>query len=261
MMRIALLALILMSSAAAAQNNPSYSEVRLIPGYMTERGQYLAGVEIAMAPGWKTYWREPGEGGIPPIFEWSGSVGVTQATIEWPVPQVFETYGLRSLGYYDRVVFPVLFDVAESAQQADLKLALSYGLCSDICIPAYSQTAASMSLTQDMNVDALADARARTTTQADGVTARCSLVPAANAWRLDAQITSSAGLSPDLVAVFETNDPDLWIGTPDAVQQGDGLLFSAPMDWFGEGAFALARDEVRITLVESGRSAVEFTGC
>ena len=84
--------------------------------------------------------------------------------------------------------------------------------------------------------------------------------PAAGAWRLDA-IVEGAAASPDMVAVFEAPDPDIWIGTPDAAEQGQGLLFSAPMDWFGDGAMTLSRDLLRITLVESGVRAIELTGC
>lgn len=255
------LALALMTTGAFAQDVSSYSSVRLLPGYVTDSGQYLAGVEVTMAPGWKTYWRQPGEGGIPPIFDWSGSSNVSAAHIEWPVPEVFETYGLRSLGYHDRVVFPVLFDVVDPAQDTTLNLALSFGLCSDICIPANAMAATAAPMEQVHNAALLADARNHVTEQASGMAITCSIVSAAGAWRLDAELSGDAEISPDLVAVFEANNPALWIGTPDAVEQGDGLLFSAPMDWFGEGAFALSRQDMRITLVESGRSAVELSGC
>ena len=251
----------LSAQAAFAQDPGRPGEVRLLPGHLLENGQYLAGVEISLAPGWKTYWRMPGEGGIPPVFDWSGSSNVSGATVEWPVPRVFDTYGLRSLGYYDLVVFPVLFDIDDAGADADLVLSLSYGLCSDICIPAEARAAIRAPLAEVRNADLLAEARAATTEAAEGISARCAIVPAAGAWRLDALVSGAGPLAPATVAVFEAPDPDLWIGTPDAVMQEDGLLFSAPMDWFGNGAFALSRADVRITLIDSGRSAVELTGC
>ena len=260
MLKIAAITLILSTTAVHAQGVASFSQVRIVPGYMTETGQYLAGVEIDMEPGWKTYWRQPGEGGIPPIFDWSGSSNVISAQVEWPIPEVFETYGLRSIGYKTRVVFPVLFEVIDRDADTALNLSLSYGLCSDICIPANSEASVDVTIDQPQNMPLLQQARQNTTVDATGVSADCAIVPAADAWRLDTVISAEA-LSPDMVAVFETNDPNLWIGTPDAVEQGAGLLFSAPMDWFGAGAFALSRDDVRITLIRSGISAVELTGC
>lgn len=261
MHKVAIALLLLSAPAVQAQNVNAYSDVTILPGHMTASGQYLAGVQITMAQGWKTYWRQPGEGGLPPVFDWSGSSNVTSATVEWPVPEVFDTYGLRSLGYHDSVVFPILFDMSDPQADARLRLSLDYGLCSDICIPAHSEASALLPAGQVHNAQELARARRDTTRQASGLVADCAVVPAADAWRLDATVRADHPLERDLVAVFETADPNLWIGTPDAVEQGDGLLFSAPMEWFGDGAFAMSREDMRITLVSSGRSAVELTGC
>ena len=250
----------ILSGQAVAQDVSDFSRVSVVPGHVLASGQYLAGVQITMAPGWKTYWRQPGEGGIPPVFDWSGSRNIAGHVVEWPVPEVFDTYGLRSLGYHGTVVFPVLFDLIDPNAETVLDLALSFGLCSDICIPAYAEASSPAPLDTVYNAGPLAAARATTTAPATGVIARCAVVPAAGAWRLDTEVAGGA-TTPGMVAVFETPDPDLWIGTPDAVEQGDGLLFSAPMDWFGDGAMALSRDRIRITLVESGVRAIELTGC
>ena len=69
---------------------------------------HVAGLTIRMAPGWHTYWRAPGDAGIPPDFNWSGSANVRDVRVHFPVPEVFEDNGLRSIGYMDQVTFPLL---------------------------------------------------------------------------------------------------------------------------------------------------------
>ncbi|WP_316013438.1 protein-disulfide reductase DsbD domain-containing protein [Roseobacter sp. HKCCA0434] len=254
------LALFVAAATAQAQTDNPYSQVRIVEGHMLADGRYLAGVEIALAQGWKTYWREPGEGGIPPFFDWSTSTGVAISAVEWPVPEIFETYGLRSLGYRDRVLFPMIFDVLGDASEAELRLSLDYGLCSDVCIPATATATLPVDLDARRNEAALAAARH----QGNGpqsVEVACDVVPAAGAFRLDALARLDGMADARTVAVFETPDPDLWIGTAERVEQGDGQLFSAPMDWFGDGAFALSRETINTTFVNSGEWVVTVEGC
>jgi len=74
-----------------------------------------------LAPGWKTYWRAPGDGGIPPRFDWQGSENLGGAEFHWPVPQVFHENGLRSMGYYDSVVIPVEVSVPNAGAPARMR--------------------------------------------------------------------------------------------------------------------------------------------
>ena len=77
----------------------SFVTGRLIPGTKQEDGSRLAGLRLSMEPGWKTYWRSPGEAGIPPRFDWSASANVDSVEVLWPRPQVFTSFGLRTIGY------------------------------------------------------------------------------------------------------------------------------------------------------------------
>ena len=64
-----------------------HSRARLLSGDR-KGGEWLAGIEIALDPGFKTYWRNPGESGLPPRFDWSGSENVKSVDIRWPAPRV-----------------------------------------------------------------------------------------------------------------------------------------------------------------------------
>lgn len=132
----------LLSTAAAADTatesawaNGYNSRVRLISG----AGR--AGVELVMPPGWKTYWRMPGDAGVPPSFDWTGSVNVAKVEVLYPAPHRMVDQGGTAIGYKDRVIFPLAITPVDPVKPVDLALALEYGVCKDICIPAEAKLA------------------------------------------------------------------------------------------------------------------------
>ena len=65
------------------------------------------GLEFRMAPGWKIYWRSPGDAGFPPTIDWSRSTNLAAVAIDWPVPQRYEIFGLTTYVYQDSVILPL----------------------------------------------------------------------------------------------------------------------------------------------------------
>ncbi|MGI9395658.1 MAG: protein-disulfide reductase DsbD domain-containing protein, partial [Boseongicola sp.] len=98
-------------------------------------GRHYAALSIRLAPGWKTYWRTPGAAGIPPVFDWAASENVADVIVAFPVPRVSELNGLRSIGYTDRVVFPLAVRPIDNEQDINLHGQLLIGVCEDICVP------------------------------------------------------------------------------------------------------------------------------
>lgn len=99
----------------------------------------VAGIEIALEKGWKTYWRSPGDsGGIPPTFDWDQSTGIAKAVLLYPAPKRFEDPEGVSAGYKNNVIFPIEV-VAEGPQAPVLKLGAFYGVCREICVPAEAE--------------------------------------------------------------------------------------------------------------------------
>lgn len=140
-----LFAFLLLCGSAAAQglwgDNPEKAEARLIAGWEEPDGRRIAALSVTLDPGWKTYWRLPGDAGIPPQFDWTGSTNLAEVKIAWPTPTVFDTYGSQTIGYKDRMVLPLQITPADPAQPVSLRLALFYGICDDICIPARAELA------------------------------------------------------------------------------------------------------------------------
>ena len=113
------------------------ARVRLLAGPADMRaGQsYLAGVELRLADGWKTYWRMPGDAGVPPSFDWAGSRNVASVEVLYPAPTRMVEPAAVTVGYKGSVIFPVKVVPREADQPVMLKLRMEFGICRDICIP------------------------------------------------------------------------------------------------------------------------------
>jgi DsbC/DsbD-like thiol-disulfide interchange protein len=97
----------------------------------------VAGLEMQLGDGWKTYWRTPGDaGGVPPEFDFTGSSNVAQSTVLYPAPQRFTDAAGSTIGYKKHVVFPVIVTPEKSDQAAKIKLQLAFGVCREICVPS-----------------------------------------------------------------------------------------------------------------------------
>ena len=149
--RTAISAIILSSAVIAPAPGPSAqtsisatpwtelhaSRVRLVAGRAkSAKGQYLAGLEIAMADGWKTYWRMPGDSGVPPTFDWAGSANVASTKVLYPAPMRMPEAGGVAIGYKQSVLLPIEITPQDPSKPVVLKLALEFGVCREICIPA-----------------------------------------------------------------------------------------------------------------------------
>jgi len=94
------------------------------------------GLEIRMSPGWKTYWRSPGDAGLPPRLDWTGSANLEGATLRYPAPHRFTLFGLETVGYSGEVLFPLTVQPERPGGALDLRLGLDLLVCDDtLCIP------------------------------------------------------------------------------------------------------------------------------
>ncbi|MEM7619057.1 MAG: protein-disulfide reductase DsbD domain-containing protein [Pseudomonadota bacterium] len=101
----------------------------------TQKGVYSAGIYLKMKEGWKTYWRIPGDSGVPPHFNWSGSSNIKNVEVLWPAPQKFvDPYGI-SIGYDSEILFPAKIEPIDSSKPILLNVTFDYGVCKDICVP------------------------------------------------------------------------------------------------------------------------------
>src|SRR5579872_5858089 len=134
-------------SAAHAQDatpwdTQLHAAARLLAGSLAKSGGAAfmrAGIEIRLDPGWKTYWRDPGDSGVPPTLDFSGSENIKSVTVLWPAPQRFpDGAGGSSIGYVGDVVLPLRVIPEDAAKAAAVRLKLGYAVCGNVCVPVES---------------------------------------------------------------------------------------------------------------------------
>jgi DsbC/DsbD-like thiol-disulfide interchange protein len=138
----------------------AHSAVRLIAGSRSG-GVLLGGIAFQMQPGWKTYWRTPGDSGVPPRFDFSKSDNVEAVTVLWPAPTKFDDgAGGQSLGYKQQVVLPLRIVAKAADKPVTLRAEINYAVCDKLCIPVEARselTFASVASTEDGNLSAALD--------------------------------------------------------------------------------------------------------
>lgn len=114
------------------------AQVRLIAAGVDNAGNIVAGIEIALEPGWKTYWRTPGDAGIAPLIDFSASTNIDgPVTVKFPVPHRFDDGYSVSNVYEDHVVLPISAAAVDPQAPTALVVSLDIGVCEEICIPEH----------------------------------------------------------------------------------------------------------------------------
>ena len=129
------------TAARAADESPwnedVRSAIRLIAGSSKADDAVLrAGIEVKLQPGWKTYWRYPGDSGVPPHFDFSGSENLKKADVLYPAPHLFTDETGQSLGYKDTVIFPIVVSPQQAGKPVRLRVKVDYAVCEKLCVPA-----------------------------------------------------------------------------------------------------------------------------
>lgn len=125
--------------AAPAQTGSDWAEgavarARLVDGGPEGDGARRVVLEISLPPGWKTYWRWPGETGLPTEVDWSASDNLAGVETIWPAPAAFESFGLRSYGYERHAALALTARAVDASAPMRLSGELTLGVCDDICV-------------------------------------------------------------------------------------------------------------------------------
>jgi DsbC/DsbD-like thiol-disulfide interchange protein len=172
-----ILALPARAADASAWSEDTRSGMRLIAATNeADATPVRAGIEIKLQAGWKTYWRYPGDSGVPPRFDFAGSENLARAVVQYPAPHLFTDETGNSLGYKTNVIFPVQATPKDPSKPVKLRLKLDYAVCEKLCIPAEGRAELSVE-PRDSEFDAgIAAAEARVpkaiTAAEAGLTAR-----------------------------------------------------------------------------------------
>ncbi|OSQ53333.1 protein-disulfide reductase DsbD domain-containing protein [Marivita geojedonensis] len=248
---------------ASAGDTTGLSKVELRPGWRLEDGSHMAALRLVLDPGWKTYWRAPGDVGIPPQFDWSGSDNIRAVSANWPTPEVFFEQGMRSVGYKTEVVIPLHLTALDDTAEMRLEGRMQIGLCKDICIPANLSFTANLPMTptrpDPMIAAALTD-MPYTAREAGlrSITCRIEAGPDGGLiLHTEISMPSAGGIE---YVVVEAGNPHVWVAEPDSRREGGVLHASTRMVHVEGKSFALNRAELRFTVIGDAR-AVDIQGC
>lgn len=203
-------------------------QVRLVTtGAPDEAGRLQGALEIVLKPGWKTYWRDPGDSGVPPQLGVAASTNIAGAEMSFPAPQRHDDGYGKWAGYDRSVSFPVVFTVAALHKKAAIEADISLGMCETICIPVQAR----LSVDPAIGADDAADAKV--------VKAALAALPAKAT--SDFGITALPGDHETLVVeahvpgdpaaadFFVAGADDYMFGAPHRKQENGKITFSVPI--------------------------------
>jgi DsbC/DsbD-like thiol-disulfide interchange protein len=246
---------------ASAEVPGDMVRAEMLSGWRMENGAHMSALRLTLAPGWKTYWRAPGDGGIPPLFDWTGSGNLSGVTMSWPVPEVFYLNGMRSVGYAEAVIIPIEFRPTEDGAPIAVSGRIDIGVCEDICVPVSLVVAADLAPggASDPRITAALDDRPMTRGEAGVRGVDCVLEPISDGLRLTATITMPQ-IGRDEETVVELTGAPVWVSEPEVTRQGATLRTVADLVPPEAAPFALERDALRFTVIADGQ-AVDIQGC
>jgi DsbC/DsbD-like thiol-disulfide interchange protein len=224
-LRLAALLLSALPSAAAAARSDwvaaDRSELRLLLAPPLS-GELRGGVDIRLDPDWYTYWRDPGDAGVPPVFDFTGSENVASVDVRYPAPERHDDGMSVSLTYSDEVVFPLIVTPTDPAKPVRLDVSASFGVCREICIPTHAT--ASVAVDSTSSADPLTEALlAEYDTRIPGA-------PEPGVFDIEAAALRDGALHVDVrmpdssYADLFADPPDDWyVGQPELVERRDGV--------------------------------------
>lgn len=248
-------------SPAAANPMEGIVTVDVMRGWEMQSGNRIAALRISLAPGWKTYWRAPGDAGIPPIISFGGSENIAATRLQWPVPEIFYEGNMRSLGYLGDVVVPVELTPRSADGPMILTGEMQIGVCDEICIPAHLTFRANIPAGGE-RVPAIVAAlinRPLTAEEAGVMSVVCAFQPKDDGIIVQTTVTLPHTGGAEAV-VIEAGDPEVWVSEPDVSRDGNRLHAVSYMVHSRGSSFALDRSAIRITVLGQNH-AVDVRGC
>lgn len=242
----------------------SHSQLRLVAGSRSGP-TVLGGIAIKLQPGWHTYWRNAGDSGVPPRFDFSKSDNLDTVTVLWPAPTQFaDGAGGTSFGYVNQVLLPLRVTAKDPAKPVTLRAAINYAVCEKICIPVDAEVELAftgVASTEDAALVAALDTVPKPATPgADGRLTVREVKRDGNMVRVD--VVAPAGSKPNLFVEGPTPEWALPVpkpeekpaDKPDAASPGV-TRFSFALDGLPPGATA---DGAALKLTLVGDKAYEY---
>ncbi len=262
-------------SSASAWSVSDYAKTRLISAQSTvgaDDKEVLLGFEVWLKPGWKTYWRSPGEAGAPPRWRWLTAGNVLDAVVQWPFPERHSLFGLDTMVYARKVIFPIRLKLVRPGMPVKLDLQVDYFVCEQICVPlngTYSLDIPAAKTSRPSIESGLIEAFLERVpeivndpygTTSDGLSVT-SVILSDSEKNMSLLIGVRSGHQLDQKNIFVEGPAELGFGTPVRIDDGYDQRFEFRIPVFGniqKVRHLLAMHQVVITLSDDEGNAGEF---
>ena len=244
-----------LTSPTLAQDLDEIIQSKLRPGWRIAKGIHMAALQLDLAPGWKTYWRQPGDSGLAPRFDFSQSEGVQTVEVIYPTPGISWLGGSRNIRYDTRVIFPLQLSVDNTA---DITLIgrIEIGVCRELCMPVTLNLSARLSA--QAPVDRLIETARAAVPKPGAGKLTCAFSAAEEGMKLEIVVPSSE--RPFDHAAIELDNQRLWIDTPKLERRDGRLMITAQIMTPTGQPMAIGREGVTTTLF-APNGAFEYRGC
>jgi len=216
-----------------------------------------------LSPGWKTYWRHPGETGFSPEFDWTGSLNLSAVKVLWPHPKIFNDNGMLSFGYEDYVILPIEFTPYNAAKLIKARLNLRLGICEKLCVPVSRSLTTKLRASKTVLDSEIVEYMNRLPKVVSGhelKNMKCEFkVDGQNLiFRSDIEFYNrDIGFKAAIVELPESN---IWFALPNIERASNSLRIISKAEQSEDGAFVLNRDGIIVTLISNNES-VYIQGC
>jgi DsbC/DsbD-like thiol-disulfide interchange protein len=247
---------------ASAWAQDTHSAFRLIAGANKPGAPHLrAGIEIKMQPGWHTYWRYPGDSGVPPRFDFSGSENLADAKVRFPAPHLYSDETGNTLGYKDGVIFPLQVTPRTPGKPVKLRVKFFYAVCDKLCVPVEGSAALTLTPGAGAQDAGLAAAEARVPKKLTAEQAGLAVKRASHDAKPLVMVDLKAPAGEKIRMFVEGPTPEWALPIPKSVPNAPAghRQFAFQLDGLPPGVDPKGHFDLTFTIVEGGKRPIQVT--
>jgi DsbC/DsbD-like thiol-disulfide interchange protein len=246
------------------QSTPEHISAEYIYGWENPQGFTQGAIKFQLAIGWKTYWRNPGQYGVRPIFNWQNSINVKDVIFSWPTPKVIDEYDVKVLGYKHFLIVPVKIVKSNPSEKAVLNIDISIGVCSNICLlKKLNIDAVVTEVILKSSVDIIEIALAATPKELsinDTKMVTCSIETNENSISAKYKLRFSNILIPDPIFIMEYSTDNTRLEDQRIKITGNIITAEGSLNQISQNYGIIERDRLRGTFMHNNKS-FEVIGC
>ena len=236
--------------------------VDIIRGWRQSDDIHIAAINIKLEDGWKTYWRVPGIGGIAPILNWEKSKNIKNISQIWPTPNIYNEYGLQTIGYKDELLLPLQIQPIDKKQPIHLSITIDFGICSDVCVPIQTSVEERLpertSIGKKYILDTLEKA-ILSGKKSPFKIVKCNIVPIKDGFEVNAFFEGLTSFDKDTLGVVEYPvKQNGWINQKASLISSNQLSVHAIV--YNKSIHFIDRSDLTLTIFTKNK-AFEFDGC